>query len=168
MEPIDSFHISGRPWQPRTLSAIGWPPRTANFVLALSTDERHFRSLQLGLSFLSLLTFFFMKCNHQHRMGVLGPFPTGREQNRADAEDLVEWCVCTRTWSVEIAWKATTKTSLAQKARAPKRSLARKEILISAVRLTVDLSPFLQLTLSYEIGSRWQRQLCLTALHICR
>ena len=47
-------------------------------------------------------------------------------------------------------------------------SLARKEILISAVRLTVDLSPFLQLTLSYEIGSRWQRQLCLTALHICR
>ena len=38
---------------------IGWPPRTANFVLALSTDERHFRSLQLGLSFLSFLTFFF-------------------------------------------------------------------------------------------------------------
>ena len=67
-----------------------------------------------------------------------------------------------------FAWKSTTKTSLAQKARAPKRSLARKEILISAVRLTVDLSPFLQLTLSYEIGSRWQRQLCLTALHICR
>ena len=33
-------------------------------------------------------------------------------------------------------------------------SLARKKILISAVRLTVDLSPFLQLTLSYEIGSR--------------
>ena len=56
---IDSFHISGRPWQPRTLSAIGWPPRTANFVLALSTDERHVRSLQLGLSFLSLLTFFY-------------------------------------------------------------------------------------------------------------
>ena len=83
---IDSFHISGRPWQPRTLSAIGWPPRTANFVLALSTDERHFHSLQLGLSFLSLLTFFLMKCNHQHRMGVLGPFPTGRDQNRADAE----------------------------------------------------------------------------------
>ena len=46
-----------------------------------------------------------------------------------------------------FAWKATTKTSLAQKARAPKRSLARKEILFSAVRLTVDLSPFLQLTL---------------------
>ena len=58
-DPIDSFHISGRPWQPRTLSAIGWPTRTANFVLALSTDERHFRSLQLGLSFLSLLTFFY-------------------------------------------------------------------------------------------------------------
>ena len=77
---IDSFHISGRPWQPRTLNAIGWPHRTANFVLALSTYERHFRSLQLGLSFPSVLT-FFMKCNHQHRMGVLGPFPTVREQN---------------------------------------------------------------------------------------
>ena len=23
---IDEFHISGRPWQPRTPSAIGWPP----------------------------------------------------------------------------------------------------------------------------------------------
>ena len=80
---IDSFHISGRSWQPRTLSAIGWPPRTANFVLALSTDERHFRSLQLGLSFLSLLTFFFMKCNHQHRMVCLEHFDRPRaEQSR--------------------------------------------------------------------------------------
>ena len=104
---IDSFHISGRPWQPGTLSAIGWPPRTANFVLALSTYERHFRSLQLGLSFLSFLT-FFMKCNRQHRMGGLGPFPTVREQNSviADAEDLVEWCVCTRTWSVDVCMES--------------------------------------------------------------
>ena len=102
---IDSFHISGRPWQPRTLSAIGWPPRTANFVLALSTDECHFVACNSGcLFFLFLL--FFMKCNHQHRMGVLGPFPTGREQNRADAEDLVEWCVCTRTWSVDVCMES--------------------------------------------------------------
>ena len=37
-----------------------------------------------------------------------------------------------------FAWKATTKTSLAQKDRAPKRSLASKEILISAIRLAVN------------------------------
>ena len=103
--PIDSFHISGRPWQPRRLSAIGLPPRTANFVLALLTDERHFRSLQLGLSFLSLLTLFY-EMQSPASYEYLGPFPTGREQNRADAEDLVEWCVCTRTWSVDVCMES--------------------------------------------------------------
>ena len=166
---IDSFHISGRPWQPRTLSAIGWPPRTANFVLALSTDERHFRSLQSGLSFLSisLLTFFYeMQSPASYGCAWSISDRPRAEQSRCGVSS--SGVSAQGRGPSMFAWKATTKTSLAQKARAPKRSLARKEILISAVRLTVDLSPFLQLTLSYKIGSRWQRQLCLTALHICR
>ena len=101
-----------------------------------------------------------MKCNHQHRMGVLGPFPTGREQKQSRRggsrqvvclhKDVVRRC---------LIGKQPRKLPWHRKLVPRNEAWQGKKCLISA---PVDLSPFLQLTLSYVAVV--ERQLCLTAL----
>ena len=133
-----SFHISGGPWQPSTQSAIGWTPRTSNFVHALPTAGGHFRSLQLGLSFLS---YFFYEMQSSELCGCARTIFDNRttqwgDSRRGGSRPMVRLHKDV-VWSI-FAWKATTKMSLARKAPAQKKILARKETSFSAVGLAVS------------------------------
>ena len=149
------MQLDGHPG-PRTLS-LHFRPTNVTFVACNSGC----------LFFLFLL--FFMRCYHQHCMGVLGPFPTGREQNRADAEDLVEWCVCTRTWSVDVCMESNHENFPGTESSCPEKKPGKER---NSYLCCETFSGFVIISPADSLLRNWQsltaRQLCLTALHICR